>query len=108
MNEHIRKANEALQAGDRDTAASEYYLALEDPNPIVQRIAGHRLMEIFPEKVYGSTHSHQRLYHRPNCSAKNVIEKRHIVWFRDWIDAESKGHKPCGQCRPSRTGSTAT
>lgn len=77
MNEHIRQGNEALTSGDRDRAASEFYEALVDPDPVVQRIAKNRLMEIFPETVFASTHSYGKLYHRENCAARNVIQARH-------------------------------
>lgn len=100
MNEHIYKGNGALERGEIDIAASEYYLALEDPNPLTQRIARHRLMEIFPEPVYASTYSYKKLYHRPSCTAKNITQKNHIIWFKDWKQAESAGHQPCQQCRP--------
>lgn len=102
MNEHIRQGNEALKNGDRDRAATEFYEALADPDPLVQRIARNRLMELFPETVFASTHSFQQLYHRPNCTAKNVIEARHIVWFRDWTEAEDAGRVPCHVCKPMR------
>lgn len=66
MNEHIRQGNLALNAGDRDRAATEFYEALEDPDPLTQRIARNRLMELFPETVFAKTHSYQSLYNRPN------------------------------------------
>jgi hypothetical protein len=102
MNEHIRKGNEAIESGDREIAAKEFCLALEDPDPISQRIARNRLMEIFPESVYASTHSFGKLYHRPSCAAKNVTQKDHVIWFKDWMQAESGGFKPCQKCRPPR------
>ncbi len=102
MNEHIRQGNTALKAGDATRAATEFYEALADPDPLVQRIARNRLMELFPETVFASTHSYQKLYHRPNCAAKNVIEARHVVWFPDWRGAEAAGRVPCHMCRPIR------
>src|SRR6516164_8114464 len=94
MNEHIQQGNLALNAGDRDRAATEFYEALEGPDPLTQRIARNRLMELFPETVFASTHSYQSLYNRPNCAAKNVIWSNHIVWFRDWREAEAKRRNP--------------
>lgn len=102
MNDHIRRGNEALRQGDQDTAKIEFYEALADPDELVQRIARNRLMELFPESVFASTHSFQSLYHRPNCTAKNVIQPRHIVHFRDWQEAERAGHVPCTTCKPPR------
>jgi len=102
MNEHIKLGNEAIRRGDSDTAIKEFYEALNDPSTLTQRIARNRLMELCPETVYASTHSYQALYHRPNCSAKNVIQARHIKWYKDWNEAEANGHVPCQTCRPSR------
>lgn len=98
MNEHIRRGLEAIQKGDHDTAATEFYEALNDPNKIVQRIAQNKLLDLFPENVYASTHSN--LYHRLNCPAKNVTPSWHIVRFRDWKDAKEAGKVPCNMCKP--------
>lgn len=38
----------------------------------------------------------------PTASAKNVIERRHVVHFRDWRETERAGHVPCSMCRPPR------
>ena len=102
MNEHIRRGNEALQHGDRDVAAKEFYEALADSDPVSQRIARNRLLELFPETVFASTHSFGKLYHRPSCPTENVIDERHITWFRDWQEAEDHGRSPCSICRPIR------
>jgi hypothetical protein len=102
MNEHIRRGNDALKTGDLETAKTEFYEALADPDALTQRIARNRLIELFPESVFASTHSFQQLYHRPNCSAKNIIVAKHIMWFRDWQEAESTGRKPCSVCKPPR------
>jgi hypothetical protein len=102
MNKHIQLGNEAISNGDLETAKSEFYEALADSHSLVQRIARNRLMELFPENVYASTHSHQELYHRMNCSAKNVIQKRHIVHFKDWGEAEAAGYAPCHMCKPAK------
>ena len=102
MNEHIKRGNEALAQGDQETAKVEFYEALADQDELVQRIARNRLMELFPETVFASTHSFQKLYHRPNCTAKNVIQSRHIVHFKDWQEAERAGRVPCPTCKPPR------
>lgn len=100
MNDHIRQGNEAILQGNRDLAAAEFYLALEDPDQLVQRIARNRLMELFPETVYATTHAGH--YHRPNCPAKFATFANRIVWFKDWVEAERNGYKPCPSCRPPR------
>ena len=100
MNEHIKKGNAAVQSGDLEKAKSEFYLALEDPSGLTQRIAKNRLLELFPETVYASSHS--TLYHRPNCPAKNIMYRSRFVEFRDWSEAERAGYLPCGQCKPPR------
>jgi hypothetical protein len=100
MNDHIKRGNEALRQGDTETAKVEFYLALDDPNPITQRIANNRLLELFPETVYVSTHS--RLYHRLNCPAKNIMHRGRYKEFKDWDEAERAGFEACPQCRPSR------
>ena len=102
MNPHVQAGNEALGRGDHDTANEEFLKALDDPDPLVQRIARNRLYELNPEQVYASTHSYQGLYHRRNCPAKNVIWNSHIIWYRDWREAEECGRQPCSMCRPAR------
>lgn len=102
MNPHIARGNKAIGDSDLTTASEEFLRALDDPDPLIQRIARNRLYDIHGEAVYGSTHSYKGLYHRPSCAAKNVIWRNHIVWFRDWRDAETKGFGPCQQCRPVR------
>ena len=102
MNIHIKLGNDALRVGDTQTAVSEFLLALDDENVLVQRIARNRLFELHPEQVYGSTHSYQQLYHRPNCPAKNVTWKNHLIWFKDWRRAEEAGYHPCKNCKPLR------
>jgi methylphosphotriester-DNA--protein-cysteine methyltransferase len=103
MNEHIRRGIEALKSGDRDLAEMEFCEALTDSDPLSVRIARNKLYDMFPEGVFASTHSYGNLYHRPSCAAKNVIESRHIFWFRDWRQAEAAGRSPCSICRPIRT-----
>ena len=95
MNPHIARGNDALRRGDLTSASMHFSEVIDHPDPLIRRIARHRLYDIHPESVYGSTHSYQLLYHRPNCPAKNVIWKNHLVWFQDWEDAESKGYRPC-------------
>lgn len=46
MNEHIRKANDALEQGDRVTARAEFSLALGASDSLIQRIAKNRLREL--------------------------------------------------------------
>lgn len=100
-NEHIRRGNEAISRGDLEEAKQEFYEALDDPAPIVQRIARNRLMELFPSTVYASTHSN--LYHRENCIATtHGILRSHLIELRDWEDAEASGYQPCPSCRPPR------
>ena len=103
MNEHIRRGNESLARGDRNAAARDFYKALDDPDPLVKRIARNRLKELFPESVYASTHSFQRLYHRPKCRAKDITQANHIEWFRDYREAERAGRVACHWCSPLRT-----
>src|SRR5262245_7588727 len=102
MNRYIAEGNEALSRGDYSAATTAFLTAHEDPDPLVQRIARNRLYEMYPEEVYASTHSYQNLYHRPMCSAKNVIRRNHIFWFRSWREAELAGFVPCQRCRPPR------
>ena len=105
MNEHIKVANEAMVAGDRDTAIREYYLVLgeERPDPTDRRIALHRLMELLPDVVSASSSSN--LYHRLNCPGSRAIWRNHRLDFTDWREAESAGYMPCQVCRPPRPGS---
>jgi hypothetical protein len=102
MNEHIRLGNEAIRRGDLETAKSEFYEASADPTELVQRIANNRLMDLFPETVYASTHSDKKLYHSMTCNAKRVIQANHIVHFKDWSEAEAAGRVPCERCKPLR------
>lgn len=99
-NEHIRRGNAAIVAGDLELAKSEFYQALDDPDLLTQKIARNRLMEMFREQVYASTHAH--FYHRPHCPAKNWIIGRRLVWYTDWDEAERAGKEPCPQCNPPR------
>jgi hypothetical protein len=93
--------NEANKRGDLEEAKREFYEALADPDPLVQRIARNRLMELFPSTVYASTHS--TLYHRANCIATtHGIMRSHIIELRDWVEAEASGYQPCEHCRPPR------
>ena len=101
MNTHIRLGNESLARNDLGAAKNHFLAALDDPDPLIQRIARHRLYDLHPEPVYASTHSYQQLYHRPPCPAKNVIWARHIVWFQSATDAEAAGFVPCHNCRPT-------
>lgn len=100
MNEHIRQGNQALARNDLEAAVAHFLAAADDRDPLVQRIARNRLYELHPEQVYASTHSYQRLFHRPCCSAKHVTQRRHIVWFRSASDAAAAGFVPCHNCRP--------
>ncbi len=101
MNEHVERGNSAILRGEDDLAIGEFYLALEDSDPITQRIARNRLIELCPDRVFGSSHAF--LYHRESCPAKNMISPRsRIVWFRDWKAAEAAGYTRCNQCRPTR------
>src|SRR5436305_6478933 len=102
MNEHIRLGNEAIRKGDVEAAKREFYEALADPAPLVQRIARHQLMVLFPEPVYASTYSDKKLYHRMSCPAKLVTQANHIVHFKDWSEAEAAGRVPCERCKPPR------
>jgi hypothetical protein len=105
MNEHIRRANQAMAKQDRDTAVLEYYEALADPDATDtdRRIAQHRLLELTPDTVYASSSSY--LYHRPECAAKQRIWRNHLMKFTDWRKAESAGYEPCPICNPPRPGS---
>lgn len=103
INEHIRRGNEAVTAGDYDRAILEYYEALTDPDDLVQRIASNRLRDLTPDAVFGSSSS--SLYHRPECAAKQAIWKNHLIKFNDWRRAESAGYRGCPMCNPPRTGS---
>jgi len=67
---------------------------------MTQRIARNRLLELFPEIVYASTHG--RLYHRLNCPAKNIMYPRRYKEFKDWDEAERAGFEACPQCKPPR------
>ena len=102
MNSNILAGNDALRNGDLSGATEQFLLAAEDDDPLVRRIARNRLYEIHPEEVYASTHSYQALYHRQRCPAKNVTRRHHIIWFKNWRDAEAAGFQPCGQCKPLR------
>jgi hypothetical protein len=107
MNTHIAEGNRLMRLGNSSEATDQFILALSDPDPLVQRIARHRLLEMHPEPVYASTHSYQSLYHRPSCSAKNVIWARHVVWFPSSTDAESAGFVRCHICKPPVVQSSA-
>jgi methylphosphotriester-DNA--protein-cysteine methyltransferase len=100
MNEHIRRGNEAVFRGNRDEAILEFYEALADPDPMVQRIAGNRLRELTPDVVFASSSS--SLYHRAECAAKQAIWKNHLITFNDWRKAESAGYRGCPMCKPPR------
>jgi methylphosphotriester-DNA--protein-cysteine methyltransferase len=89
-----------MRTGDIETAKTEFCLAFDDPDPYVQRIARNRVMELFPEQVFVSTHGD--LYHRPNCPAKNIIRHKRLKWFAGWNEAERADFTPCGQCKPPR------
>ncbi|NOT25765.1 MAG: hypothetical protein HOP16_06635 [Acidobacteria bacterium] len=102
INKHIARGNQALQAGDRDTAVAEFLLALDDPNFGTRLIASNRLMDLCPEEVYGTSTD---LYHRLTCPAKNIAYNGNYFLFRNWSDAESAGRRPCGQCKPRPTTS---
>src|SRR5260221_7685283 len=105
MNEHIRRANEAMARADHGEALLEYYEALHDgdANETDRRIARHRLFELTPDIVFASSSSH--LYHRPECVAKEKIWRNHLVTFTDWRKAESAGYQGCSICNPPRPGS---
>ena len=45
MNEHIRRGNQALKSGDLDGAQTAFIDALDDPDPLSQRIARNRLYD---------------------------------------------------------------
>lgn len=101
MNEHVRRGNQAVVSGDRDLAILEYYEALEDDDPLVQRIAKNRLAELVPDAVFGSTSS--RRYHRVRCSATPRIWRNHTVRFKDRHEAEAAGYVGCLVCQPPKT-----
>lgn len=107
MNEHIRIANAAMVRGDRDTAISEYYEVLDDPDidELDRRIAVHRLMELLPDTVSASSSSN--LYHRFTCPASRAIWRKNRLTFTDWREAESAGYVRCHICNPPRPGSAS-
>lgn len=39
MNEHFQRGNEAMRIGDIEAAKEEFYLALDDPDWLTQRLA---------------------------------------------------------------------
>ncbi len=102
MNQHLLNGNEALRAGDDLRAVSEFLVAMEDADPLVQRIAKNRLYELHPPQVYASPQSYQRLYHRLSCPAKNRMYKCNFTLYKDWKDAEVAGFRPCHQCKPTQ------
>jgi methylphosphotriester-DNA--protein-cysteine methyltransferase len=107
MNEHIRRANEAMARCDRDEAFREYYEAFhdDDADETDRRIARHRLFELTPDRVFASSSSY--LYHRLECPAKKKIWRSHLMIFTDWKEAESAGYQGCPICNPPRPGSVA-
>jgi hypothetical protein len=103
MNRHISRGNEAFDSGDLDRAIREFCKALDDPDKLVQRIARNRLRELSPDVVYGSSSS--KLYHWPDCPAKQAIWRSHPLTFKNWREAESAGYAGCPTCNPPRSGS---
>lgn len=100
MNEHIRRGNDALAAGDLETAKREFCEALDDRDDLVRRIARNRLHELFPQTVYAS--SQKELYHRDVCIAVSGIWSNHLLTFKDWQEAEQAGYSACHACNPPR------
>ena len=100
MSKYIERGNQAAVEGDKDRPLMEYYKALKDPDELVQRIARNRIKELTPDVVFASSRS--KLYHRPECAAKQAIWKNHIIKFQDWKEAESAGYQGCPTCNPPR------